>query len=333
LSKLRVALVGCGLISEAHVRAYRAHADRAQIVVCFDPDTGRARVRAEEAGGARVADSFEAVLADPEVDAVELCTPHHLHEEAVIAAARAGKHVMCQKPLARNLEECDAMIAAAQAAGTTLFYGEMNRTSPSAIAAKRAIEEGRIGRIVAIQATYTHYQSGEILSTAWRYDPKLAGGGQLVDGGIHLIALMALLGGEVESVAAFVTRFRPELGGEDTAVVNLRYAGGHLGSLVSSHAARIWSPGPSCIVSGSEGTLALGGPHGALTLYRPELPDRREVLIERNPDTFASMTGAYLDTVVDGKPSVSPATAGREDLSIVLAAYRSAEEGREVRVG
>jgi predicted dehydrogenase len=329
---LRVALVGCGLISEAHIRAYEHYTDRARITVCCDVDREKAAQRAELAGGARVVTAFEDVLSDPDVDAVEVCTPHHLHSELVIAAARAGKQILCQKPLAKTLAECDAMIAAAQASGVTLFYGETNRTMLAAIELKRAVADGRIGRLVGLQATYAHWQGGKYLSTAWRYDPRISGGGQLLDGGIHYVDLMLNIGGAIESVTCFTTRFRPELGGEDTATVNFRFDGGHLGTLFSSQAAGIWFPGASFIAFGTEGVLAVGGPYGALTLHRPDLPSQRTVLLEALEDPFAAMIGRYLDTVLDGAPNPSPGAVGRENLRVVLAAYESARLGREVRV-
>src|SRR5947207_12704070 len=89
---LRVALVGCGLISETHIRAYKHHANRARITVCCDLDPEKAAQRAELAVGARAVTSLDEVLADPDVDAIEICTPHHLHADIAIAAARAGKH-------------------------------------------------------------------------------------------------------------------------------------------------------------------------------------------------------------------------------------------------
>ncbi len=329
---LRVALVGCGLISQQHIRAYQQQEHRARITCCFDIDPAKAAQRAGMIGDARVAASLDEVLRDPEVDAVEICTPHHLHAEAVIAAARAGKHILCQKPLANTLEECDAMIAAAHEAGVVLYYSEMNHTTPAAQEAKRAIEAGRIGRMSGVQATYSHWQGGEILSTAWRYDPALAGGGHLMDGGIHYIDLLLNIGGPIEAVTCFTTRFRPELGGEDTAVVNARFTAGHLGTLFSSHAAGIWLPQSNFVVFGTEGVLTLGGPHGALTLHRKDLPERREVLLQERGDSFATMIGRYLDTVLDGAPNPSPGEVGRENLRVVLAAYEAARLGREVRL-
>lgn len=331
---LRVALVGCGLISEAHIRAYEHYPERARITICCDLDLEKATQRASMIAGARAVSSLDAVLADPQVDAIEICTPHHLHADIAIAAARAGKHILCQKPLAKTLAECDAMIAAAQAAGVVLYYGETNRTMPAAQVMKQAINDGRIGHLTGVQATYAHWQGGKYLSTAWRYDPRIAGGGQLLDGGIHYIDLMLHLGGPIQSVSCYTARFRPELGGEDTAVVNARFAGGQLGTLFSSQATGVWYSGASFVAFGTEGVLTIGGQqggvHGALNLYRADLPDQHAVLLEAHENSFVVMTGRYLDTVLDGAVNPSPGAVGRANLRVVLAAYESARLGREV---
>lgn len=327
---LRVAIVGCGLISKQHIPAYLENADRARIVVCCDPVRERAEEAAAAVGGARVVTDYREVLDDPEVDSIDLLTPHAHHADGVIEAAKAGKHILCQKPLARTLEECDRMIAAAREAGVTLFYGEMNRTAEAVVAAKRAIDEGRIGTMVGLQAIYTHWQGGDYLKTAWRYDPEEAGGGQLLDGGIHLLDVLLHLGGRVEGVMCHIARFRPELGGEDTATLSLRFEGGHLGTLFTTHSSGSWSPEAYCTVIGNEGLLTLGGSHGPVALHRRGQP--KEVLLTNPRESFNRMIGAYLDTVVDGKPSAAPAEVGREDLRVVLAAYESAKTRAEVRL-
>jgi predicted dehydrogenase len=334
--ELRVGLIGCGIISDAHISAYARHAGRARISVCCDLDPAHAASAAAKVPGARVAGRLEEVLAADDVDAVEILTPHHLHSAAVLAAARAGKHILCQKPLARTVEECTAMITAAREAGVVLFHGEVNHTWPAATTARQAIADGRIGRLVALQATYANWQGGEYLATAWRYDPQVAGGGQLADGGIHYIDLLLNLGGPVEAVSCFATRFRPELGGEDTTVLNLRFAQGHLGSLASSHAVGMWAPVPMLIAFGTEGVLTLGMPFETVTLYRRDLPGHQQVLIQPTGDgyggLFAVMIGKYLDCVLGGEPSASPPEAGRENLRVVLAAYESARTGCAVHL-
>ena len=329
---LRVALVGCGLISDAHCDAYATYPERAKITVCYDIDGEKAASRAAGLGHARVASSLEDILTDPEIDALEICTPPHLHPDTAIAAARSGKHVLCQKPLARTVAECDAMIDAALKAGTVLFYGEMNRTLPAALAAKQAIDAGRIGKLVGIQAIFAYWQRGEILNTAWRYDPQIAGGGQLLDSGIHALALMHTVGGLVQSVSCYAQRFRPEMGGEDTTAVAMQFTDGHVGTLFSSQASGVWVPGPILTAFGTEGALTLGG-GAALTLHRPDLPERKEVLLQSGEDSITAMVGAYLDVIQHGAANPSPGEAGREDLQLVLAAYQSAAEGRQVQIG
>lgn len=327
---LRVAIVGCGLISSHHIRAYRHQPERANIVVCCDPVRERAEQAAELAGGARVVTDFAEVLADPEVDSIDLLTPHDHHLAGVKLAAQYGKHVLCQKPLARTLDECDEMIVAARDAGICLYYGELSRTSNHALAARRAIDEGRIGRVIGLQGTYSNYQTGDYLKTAWRYDPGKSGGGQLLDGGIHELDYLLHFGGRVEGVMCHTTRFRPELGGEDTASLSLQFENGALGTLFSSHATALWMPEAHCVVFGDQGLLVLGSRHGALTLYRRG--HEPEVLVEHRTNPFDSMVASYLDYVVDGKPCYSSPEQGREILSVVLAAYRSADERREVRL-
>lgn len=330
-SPLRVGLIGCGIISDAHIRAYQHHASRARITTFCDVDLARAQDKASPTS-ARATDRFEEVIADPDIDAVDICTPHQFHMDQVIAAARAGKHILCQKPLARTLQECDAMIAAAREAGVVLFYGEMHQTWPSALVAKQAIADGRIGRIVGLQATYAQWQGGKYMHTPWRYNPEIAGGGALADGGIHHINLLLNIGGPVEAVSCTTTRFREELGGEDTSVVNLRYAAGHLGQLFSSHAVGGWPPYPGFVAFGTQGILTIGDPWNQVTLHRRDLPDKKQILPVPEGDSFAAMVGSYLNTVLDGAPSASSPEVGRENLRVVLAAYESARLRREVRV-
>jgi predicted dehydrogenase len=329
---LRVAIIGCGIISEWHIKGYQQHADRAKVTVCCDVDIERAKAKAALAGGAKAVNNIEEVLADPEVDAVEILTPHHLHCKDVVAAARAGKQILCQKPLGKTLAECDEMIAAARDAGVTLFYGEMNRTMPAAIAAKEAVDAGRIGRLIGMQGVAAHWQGGDYLATSWRYDPKITGGGQLLDGGIHALDILLHVGGKVKSVSCYTHRFREELGGEDTSVVAAKFVGGHLGTLFSSQACGMWHPGAYFTAFGTEGVITLGGSSAgrALVLHRPDLPDRQEVLLQGGDFTFAAMIGHYLDTVLDGKPNLSPAEVGRYTLEVILAAYESERLGKSI---
>ena len=140
---------------------------------------------------------------------------------------------------------------------------------------------------------------------------------------------MHTLGGPAQSVSCFTERYRPELGGEDTSAVAVRFTGGHVGTLFSSQAVGAWVPGPGLTAFGTEGALTLGG-GAALTLHRPDLPDGKEVLLQSDGSHFGALIGAYLDVIQNNAPCLSPGEAGREDLRLVLAAYQAEAEERQI---
>jgi predicted dehydrogenase len=329
----RIGLIGCGIISGAHLRAYGHAGDRARVAICCDTREEVAR-QAAEGIGARWTTSAEDVLNDPEIDAVDICLPHHLHAPIAIAAARAGKHILCEKPLATTIEDCDAMIAAAREAGVVLFHGENMRSSPAVRSARAAIDAGKVGRVVAIQTSYTHWQPERLIATGWRVHQNESGGGALADGGIHWVDILRHLGGDVARVSGFVSQVRPEHVLEDLSVVNLEFASGAMGQLLSTHAAGAWGPGTLFTVWGTEGAVSAGGAQGGLVLYRKDLPDGKQSLAEDSwGDSFAAMVAHFLDVVQRGEELRHTPEDGRENLRVVLAAYESARSGEAVRIG
>src|SRR5579871_5486142 len=185
MTRLNVAIVGCGDISGRHVAAYRHHAERARVAACCDTVRARAEQAAAQAGedAPEIFTDYAALLADPAIEAVDLCLPHHLHAEATVAAARAGKQILCEKPLAITTEECDRMIAAARTAGVILMHGEPMRTAANVEKAAELVRAGSIGKLVGLQATFTYWQRAE-LNTEWRGRHAQSGGGYLMDGEI-----------------------------------------------------------------------------------------------------------------------------------------------------
>lgn len=333
MPELNVALVGCGIISGAHLRAYEKVRERARVVVCCDSDRSRAK---EAAGsiGASVSTDYSDVLADPGIGAVDLCLPHHLHADMAVAAARAGKHILCEKPLALSIAECDAMIAAARAAGVVLMHGENMRMAENVERAAAMVQEGRLGTVVGLQATYAHWQR-EALNTGWRARPEESGGGHLMDGAIHWIDVLRHIGGDVAAVHAMLQRYRPELGAssEDTGVLSLRFSAGHVGQLFACHASRGRGAAPTLTVFGTEGCLSLDAPgQGSLVLYARDR-DPEPVPVKHDwSTTFDREIAHFLDVVLDGAPLRARPEDGRENVRVVLAAYESARTGREVGV-
>lgn len=335
MTRLNVAIVGCGDISGAHLRAYQHYTARVRVAACCDTVAERAEKAAAQAGDdmPKIVTDYAALLQDPEIDAVDLCLPHHLHASAVIAAAQAGKAILCEKPLARDPEECDRMIRAAQEAKVTLMHCEPMHTAGNVVQAAQLVQEGLVGTLVGLQACIAYWQRAE-LNREWRGAAHESGGGHLMDGGIHAVDVLLQVGGEVASVHAMTNEIRPELGVgcEDIAILNLRYKAGHLGQLFACHATRGRGAAPLLTIFGTEAVLTVDayGEGRGLVLFRPGQPE--EILNPRPSwhHYYENTIGHFLDVVQNGEPLHSTPEGGRENVRLVLAAYESARTGREV---
>ncbi len=208
MNPIRVAIVGCGRISDLHQLGYRGREDAKIVAVC-DPNRLRARKQAKAWGVEKVYTDYQQVLEDREVDVVELLTPHHLHCSMTVQAAQAGKHISVQKPMALSAAEADEMIAAADKAGVVLRVYETFVYYAPAVKAREMIDAGEIG---AVRAVRMHVSTGSgtswdvpLSSWLWRFNEQQCGGGPLVfDHGYHLFSVGYYLGGPVERVYAWI---------------------------------------------------------------------------------------------------------------------------------
>src|SRR5512133_2868170 len=211
MKPLRAAIVGCGRISDLHQLGYQGREDALVAAVC-DTNRARARQKAKAWGVEKCYTQYARVLEDPEIDLVELLTPHHLHCSMAVQACLAGKHVSVQKPMALSLAEADEMIAAAKKAGVLLRIYETFVYYAPAVRARQLIEAGEIGEIRAVRlhvSTGTADTAWKVPLSAWiwRFDEKQSGGGPLVfDHGYHLFSLALYLAGPVERVTAWIDR-------------------------------------------------------------------------------------------------------------------------------
>jgi predicted dehydrogenase len=189
---VRVAVIGCGLVAQrSHLPAYQA-SDEADLVAVSSGRSETARTAAEQFGARKVHATWQKAVADPEVEAVDICTPNALHAPIAIAAARAGKHVLVEKPMALSLDEADAMIAAAREAGVTLMVAHNLRFAPIYEQVKRIVAEGAIGMPLAARGVFMHAGPDEFwgATSDWFWQAETAGGGALIDMGIHMIDLL-----------------------------------------------------------------------------------------------------------------------------------------------
>ena len=338
----RVAIVGCGWAGERHARAYDQLG--ATVLWAVDVDKARAERLLGSRPGSRVTDDYREALADSDVDAVDICLPHALHAAVAVDAARVGKHVLCEKPIAASLAEADQMIESAERSGIVLMVAENVRFSPIFRKVRELLLDGAIGQPALIQMTRQCYLTRSFLEDRrWFLDARAAAGGIMMSGGIHDFETMRMLIGEIESVQALRARQRfLEMEGDDTSVALVRFRDGTVGTLVESFVMKSLAT-----ASGAEvHTLRIDGDLGSLSVRDGRtirLFSERKYLLPGGSlaqhdlfvpeqDTFVLEIEHFLQCVRTGQEPMTSGRTQRRPLEIVLAAYRSMATGARVRL-
>lgn len=321
-----VCIVGCGNIARKHARAF------AEIGAPFffaSRDPARAEAFAREHGAAGGFRSYAEALASREVSAVLLCTPHDVHLPQALEAARAGKAIIAEKPIARTLGEADGMIVAARAAGVPLLVSEHFRFAPAVRRARSLLDEGAAGQVKSV--VVQNFAMAETFGPSWRQDAVRMGGGALVDGGIHFVSILVALGGVPRSVLALSPPNTLPMEGEDGADLLCALEGGATGALHFTWAAPgIMQEFPRFLAYGTEGSILCR--RTDLVLFRRGRDPERilEFPNLHDPSVFRAMHEAFVAFLRDGGANPCPGERGRDDLSVVRAAYKSRRLGLPV---
>lgn len=252
--KVRWGLIGCGDIARRRVApALRDIAD-CELVAVSRAKAEQAAVFAEEFGARRWYGDWRALVADAEVDAVYIATPVHLHAEQAVAAAEAGKHVLCEKPMAMTVVECERMVAAAEENGVRLGVAYYRHFYPAVERVKTILSSGEIGvPVVAQMNAFERFDPAPSNPRAWLLRREFAGGGPMFDFGCHRVEVLINLLGAVKEVKALAGNVLFEREVEDTAAALLRFEGGAQGIITVTHAAR--EPQDTLDLYGSEGSV------------------------------------------------------------------------------
>ena len=268
---LRVGVVGTGFIGATHVAAWTAEGMR---VVVHDVDAGSATALAAR-HGATVAGSLADLFRD--VDVVDVCTPTHLHANVAIAAARAGRHVICEKPMARTLEDAEAMLEAARQAGVRLFVAHVVRFFPEYVAARAAVLAGKIGEPAVLRLTRASFRPRQPAGH-WFFDHAKSGG-IVLDLMIHDLDYARWVAGDVAAVHCRSARVARPDAGVDHAVAILTHRSGAI-----SHVSASWGYAPPTFRTAFE----IAGSHG---------------LIEQDSASTAPLTPSLLAGAAEGGPT------------------------------
>jgi len=348
---VRVGIIGTGRISDLHAIEYLAN-PHARIVALCDNDIGTAQGRATAWGvtEARVTDDYRAVLADPNVDLVEILLPHHLHLEVALAAIAAGKAVSLQKPMTLDLAQADTLVAAAEASSKPFKVFENFISYPPVMKAKALIDEGAIGEPLTIRlksnpgASKTAWKVPP-RAEAWRQDKGQAGGGPLVfDDGHHKFALAWHFMGNPDTVHAFIGESVSPSGFvfDAPAMVSFRFPGNKMGNLEIVYSpeleiiTRHYAQDDRVEITGSKGVIWINCGHGRigdpppLALYRDGSVQTFHNLETGWEASFIHSTRAYIEALRNGTKPKLTAREGRTILRFALAAEESARTGRAI---
>jgi predicted dehydrogenase len=293
--------------------------------------------------GVIAADSVEALLT-ADLEAVYVASPVQAHHAQVLACARAGKHVFCEKPLGRTVAEAEEMAAACRKAGVHFGTAFMMRFHAQHQAAAKIIQEGRLGQPVYARAQLSCWYPP--LPRAWRQDPALGGGGALMDMGSHCLDLLEMFFGPVKTVSCFLNRTIHSYPSEDSAVVLLQFANGALGTVDTFFCIQDNSSKNALELYGSKGSiLATGtigqGSEGDMTGYLKDGEVGYEALQTRTSDrgvkimpdprnTYRAEVEEFSQAILNGSPTPKDAELGLRSQQLLAACYESARTGQAV---
>jgi UDP-N-acetyl-2-amino-2-deoxyglucuronate dehydrogenase len=334
---VRVALVGCGRISGSHVAAID-RIDGLELIAVSDVEIDRARGVAE-GRGIPAFRTIEELLGGVESDVVAICTPSGLHAAHGIAAARARKHVVTEKPMAISLADADALVRACDEAGVHLFVVKQNRLNPPVQLLRRAVDKGRFGRIYLANTTVRWARPQEYYDAArwrgtWEFD-----GGAIMNQASHYVDLVQWLVGPVESVIAKTATLARRIETEDTGIAVLQFRSGALGVIEVTVLTYPRNMEGSVTILGEKGTVKIGGTavnrveHWQFADYDDD--DKLVDAANTNPPTVYGFghDGYYRNVLAVLRGQARPGTDGREgrkSLELILGIYESAKTGREV---
>jgi predicted dehydrogenase len=372
MREIGLGLIGAGYIGHTIALAYRAVAAvfpdviRPRLVALADLDEGNARRAAERYGFARATGDWRTLVADPEVEIVAIATPNHLHAEMARAALAAGKHVHCEKPLARTVAESVALAEAAARARTLTIVGYNYLHNPMIAVAREIVAAGEIGTPTHFRGTHNEdYLADPALPFSWRCDAALAGAGALADVGSHIVSLAMTLMGDIAEVCGDVATVIAERRGpdgvprkvenEDQAQALLRFANGATGTLEASRIAQGQKMGLTFELTGTTGAIAFDQTRlNELRLYRADAARGRQGFTTilagpEHPGYAAFCQGAghqigfndlkvievmrFLQAIAGGQPAYPDFAAAAKFETVTAAILRSAAERRWVRVG
>lgn len=330
---VRVAIIGPGGISGAHVRGYNKYGEKIKVVAVCDIRDEAMKARKQQLNDPSIREyrDWKVMLKEMagDIDAVDICLPHHLHAPAIIDACAAGKHILCEKPLCISLDEAEHVARAVKQAGITYMSAHNQLFMPAVQEAKHMIEAGDVGRVFWLRSQDcflpgNHSRAG----WGWRADMKTQGGGELIDTGYHpTYRLLYLARSPVVGVKSTMQRYVNFIDGEDTASVQVQFASGAVGEILTSWAYNLPYGTHQIHIIGEKGQI-FGS--GDTLYYLPKGYSEPAVRHFTPVETFEAEISHFADCLRNGTRPIHGVEEGRQVLEVILKAAESAKGWQDV---
>lgn len=345
---VRIGILGTGGMAAAHAQSY-AKIPRCRVVACCDIDTGKARAFAEKHGIAHTFPRLEDMLAGDGVDAVSVVTPDGFHCEASLAALKAGKHVLCEKPLATNAADARRMARAAAKAGTVAMVNFSYRDFPAIQAAAKLVQSGAIGEIRHVSGHYLqdwlcgdHWGRWDTTPAwLWRLSKAHGSKGALGDVGVHLLDFASFPAGRITAVDCRLKTFAktpPRVGeyvfdANDSALINVTFENGAIGVLHTSRWATGHHNGVALAIHGDEGAIRVdleksGTSFEMCRVRRRKVGEWTTVAAKPTPNNYTR----FVRSILTGRHDQPDFARGAEIQTLLDACEASDASGRTVRI-
>ena len=340
--KFQFGIIGAGVIGPTHAQAIRDLSGRAEVTAVADIDESRAADLAKKFGAVAVYKDYRELLKNKDIDVVNVCDPSGLHGQVVKDAAKAGKHIVCEKPIEITLPKIDEMVKACKDANIKLACIFQRRMAPTSVELKKKIDSGAFGKMVMGSAYLKYYRSAEYYKSAgWRATWELDGGGALMNQGVHGIDLINWMMGGISSVSAICETKTRDIEVEDTAIAMVRFKSGAVGVIEGSTS--IYPGLPTRFeIGGEKGTVAMTD--SGFVSWDFEGEKEKPVLVGEVKEGSSSDNRAItasghtlqiadmMDAIKENREPVCNGAEGRKAVEVILAIYKSSKEKKEIKL-
>jgi len=332
-------IIGCGMVANIHVQAIEAIAD-AELIGVFDQNIQYGKQFAVERK-IKAFESIQALFADEKIDIVCICTPSGLHAGLAIEALLAGKHVIVEKPMALNLQDCNRIMAAEKRSGKICAVVSQLRFSPVSEQVKKEISAGNLGKIVEIGLHMRYHRSKEYYAnSAWRGTWAMDGGGALMNQGIHGVDLLISFLGLPKSVFAYCRTLHHDIEVEDTVTAVLEYENGPIGVLEAT----------TSVYPGYPRQLGIYGTEGCIVLEENSIKkwDVKDASVSETITEQSGKNGGFqnpadisyvghqkefedvIAAIKAGRRPIVDTVEGKKSIELITAIYKSSETGKKI---